>query len=292
MNDRLPAWRRASSLARVVDLRYPSNRFAALAAMVAFTASLVTSAATATGLAIGPGLRNAAGIFLGWAIARELDPDRARSARYGVFVALPLLFLGVPGLAPLGAVLLAVRIILRSTGLPPTPLDLAGVVALAAASASTGPGVVPAFGLAAALVWDTVLPEPGGVRERFTASLTAVAAFAGTILSGALLSWEAPTILQGAVLGLAVLATTQLRREQPDAVADATRDRLMGARLTAARVLAAAVVISAFLTSGGDVAPALAPGVGALVGVAITRRHLDSRLSVEDTPSPEKAQQD
>ena len=55
------------------------------------------------------------GTFLGWAIARELDPDRPWSAGVAAVLAFVVSFIGDPMLAVAGVALLASRIAVRST---------------------------------------------------------------------------------------------------------------------------------------------------------------------------------
>ena len=126
---------RISSTGRPLSFKYPTNRaiifiiasvfiFGTLTKLVAgdsFTASIAWAFGAATAL------------FFAWALARELDPDGNASAFIATaFMFVALFFADLPALLALFWFLLIIRILNRITGVVPKPLDLAGVVVLAA----------------------------------------------------------------------------------------------------------------------------------------------------------------
>lgn len=122
-----------TAVGRLLDTRYPTNL------AIAIVSTLVTVAGAAwqwlggTTLLDGAlwGISAGLAVFLAWALARELDPDHDRSAFVGaglVLVALP--FLGLPQLLPLFWIIVAIRIVNRTVGLPARPLDSLALVGL------------------------------------------------------------------------------------------------------------------------------------------------------------------
>jgi hypothetical protein len=130
---------RATGLYRKVDLTYPSNRLAVIVSIMA--ATLVAIVTRDLPLAILCG----ATTFSAWALGRELDPDRPRTANLStITVALVLGVVALAGLLILKDVLLGVmitgsmmvtaRLMTRSTGLAATALDAAALFAVALGS--------------------------------------------------------------------------------------------------------------------------------------------------------------
>jgi len=122
-----------TAIGRPVDPRYPTNLAIAIVTLLVTVAGAawrwLEGAALLDGAAWGIGAGLA--VFLAWALARELDPDHDMSAFVGaglVLVALP--FLGLPQLLPLFWMMLAVRIVNRTVGLPARPLDSLAVLGL------------------------------------------------------------------------------------------------------------------------------------------------------------------
>ena len=78
------------------------------------------------GLAFNAGV----GSFLGWALAREIDPDRPNSAALsGALTGAAIALGGASLLLPVALILVTARVLHRSTGLPPTLLDLVALIA-------------------------------------------------------------------------------------------------------------------------------------------------------------------
>lgn len=218
------------------------------------------------------------GIFLSWAIARELDPDNNFPAGMAAFVGGGLMTLGlsgdhVSGTASLGAVtavLFAIRIVTRTTGLAPSLLDNIWIVGLCAYSASTKPGLLAAIGLALALGIDTVLEKPAPRMAIITAVLAILAAgyaYATPSATPGWRSWEASEI---AILAVGVAATLGIRNLQPSSIADHTGETLFLSRLGAGRRLAAGLALAACVFSGGFGVSALSPLWAAAICVGIS----------------------
>lgn len=264
-----------SSLWRELSVRNPNHLLIGAGSALAF----VVAAATALGdgvermEAIAVGVNVAVMVFLAWAAGRELDPDDSRSAFVAAVLA-SLLLIG--GSGPAGAmvgILLALRIVTRSTGKAPSRLDLVLILPLAAAFAWLPRGWVGGAAMAAALVWDTRLPRPGGRRNLLGAAgalgvALAVAFLRDTFGAG----FQTPSALDWAAVAGAAVAFPAMRQYAPRATGDRSRARLAPERLRAGRLLGLGSGLAAFAWFGGA-AVGLLPGLWAsLIGVAVYDR--------------------
>ncbi len=133
-----PAMQRMTGLARMVDPTVPGNRNAIIGGVLALVGYIVVAllGETSSEDAFIDGGLFALGVFLAWALAREIDPDRQHSGTLAmVGAALSMAVMGIPSLLALAGVMLGARILLGSTGLSLTygdALSLAGVAGLAA----------------------------------------------------------------------------------------------------------------------------------------------------------------
>jgi hypothetical protein len=259
---------RWSSLGRDIDPRVPSNR---LAVAGAFTAAVVAGLAGLFGPEIGLSPVSAAiGVFLSWAIARELDPDHPAAAAIALPVSLVLLIvLGPSSLLVSTGVLLGMRMTAGTVGTPLRPLDIVGIVAL---SALLGTGMIGIVGVAAMGV-GVLVDEPN--RKRAIAIVASSATvFVGVLLiSGVERAWTVPdaagwgTLVIGAVATLLVIPAAS-----PTSSTDRSTDVLPRGRVTAARVAAGIAVPVGFLLAGGAGIAALAgTATAALIGTGIRR---------------------
>jgi hypothetical protein len=153
--------RRFTAIGRPLDPEWASNRAVMVLIPVGGIAAWAWSAfGDGAAAPLAAGVSGALAVLLGWALAREVAPDRHGAA----FVSLAFTWLVVvvePRASLLQAALALVlaRIVNRSTGLPPTPLDTVTAVGLAAwAVVASGN---PFLGVAAhlAFVADAALPK-------------------------------------------------------------------------------------------------------------------------------------
>lgn len=266
-----------TGLGRHLDVRLLSNRVAvavtALVGVVAFAARWVFVAdfdLLADGYAAGA---TAVGVFLAWAAARELDPDRPGVATIAMVVAAGLALLGSPAPAVVGIALLAFRILVGSVGTRLRPADIA-VLLGAAAYAGTRPEAWPA---AAALVVATAMTRP--TRNAALPIGLGAAAILGALVSSAAPAFAAPSATTLALLGVTAAATAlSWRVPAVGSTDDRGVKRISTGSVVAARLLAAAVVVVTATFSGGAVA--VTPIVASLAAVALPLRHTA-------TPSPE-----
>ena len=124
-----------SALVRPLDPRYPTN----LAVIILLPIAGIIGAVVALALGregwklVGAALGGAGAAFGGWALARELAPDHNPAAfvSMGLAYATWILLDHTSVMLLLLAVML-VRLINRSVGIPPQPLDYGGVAGLLA----------------------------------------------------------------------------------------------------------------------------------------------------------------
>ena len=257
-----------SSLSRAVDPRYPSNRLVIAGALIA---GVATALANLFGLDTGLGPFSAAvGVFLAWAIARELDPDYSVSAAVAMPASLVLLLaIGPASLLVSMGVLLGVRLVAGTVGAPLRPLDIIGVVGLAAFLGTNPIGVV---GLGA-MVIGIVVDEPRRNRA-FLITASAGAAFVAAVLvSGLERTWTTPDTAEWIALVIAVVATVLvIPAALPTSPTDLHTGRVLRGRVTAARVVAGSAVVAGFALAGGAGIAALAgTAAAALAGTGIRR---------------------
>lgn len=132
--------------------------------------------------AVLQGLGAGLAVFLAWALGRELDPDHDPSALLASGFSFASFFIwGVPGLLILFWLLMAVRMINRTTGLAPTILDSLVFLGIGLWMSYQGNWMV---GLLTPIVFllESLLPQ-GKKLQFFFAALAAV-------LSGAALIWN------------------------------------------------------------------------------------------------------
>lgn len=259
---------RPSSLGRDIDPRVPSNRLAIAGAL---TAALVAGLAGLLDLGAGPSPVSAAiGVFLSWAIARELDPDHPVAAAVALPVSLMLLMLvGPSSLIVSTGVLLGLRMTAGTVGTPLRLLDIAGIVGL---SALLGTSVVGIVGVAAMGV-GVLVDEPRWTRATAIVAGAASAFTAAALFSGVDRIWTTPSTLGWVTLIAGIVATLSLiPAVAPASSTDRTPARLLQGRVTAARTVAGITVVAAFALAGGSGVAALAGTVtAALAGTAIRR---------------------
>lgn len=253
---------------RSIDLRRGSNVFAILAPLAA---ALVVYAVDPNDLrrAVSTGLAT----FAVWAIARELDPDRPRSAVLAA-VAAPAaaLALGTPAPAPLFLVMVTLRILVRSTGFPPKTTDLAVLVVAAVAFGDTPWGWAAGILLAFAMVRDAALPGDPPPNVGLWGAALAVGVTARVALSESLGAWEQPEPAGLVVLAAGLAGAVVVVRPIPVlAVADWTKVSLDPSRLREASLFGILAGTLSAVAAGGPGIVAIAPLLLTYAAVAAVR---------------------
>jgi hypothetical protein len=264
-----------TSLGRVpFDPRYPTNlAIGALSLVVTIAGTLWR---LLSGLAllesalwgIGAGLV----VFLTWALGRELDPDHDLSAFVGAgLVLIALLFLDIPALLVILWLLMVLRLVNRTVGLPAKPLDSLAVFGLGAWLTWQGEWMAGLI-TAAAFLLDGLLSAP--LRTHLLVSgLALVATLILSIFHGDMAMESGPIMLVvvfsigAAGLFLPVIVTTR----RVEAVCDATGEVLNPRRVQAAQVLALLTALLFAWRAGASGMVALLPLWVAMVGVGLYR---------------------
>ncbi len=263
-----------TALGRPLDPRYPTNRAIAVLALVVAIAGTILGLLSGAGLldsalwGIGAGLV----VFLTWALGRELDPDHDLSAFLGAGLALiALLLFDSPALLVVFWLLLLLRIVNRTAGLPAKPLDSLAVLGLGAWLAWQGYWMVGLV-TAVAFLLDGLLSPP--LRTQlFVSGLAFVATVVLSVFHGDIAMETGPTtvviISSVGMAGLFLVVIVTSRELQ--AVGDATGKPLNPRRVQAAQVLALLVALLFAWWAGASGVVALLPLWAAMIGVGLYR---------------------
>jgi hypothetical protein len=264
-----------TSLGRVpIDPRHPTNlAIGALAlgttlAIVAFRYHSGEALMESAAQGIGAGFF----VFLTWALGRELDPDHDLSSFVGTgLVLVALWFVGAPSFTLILWLLVVLRIVNRTVGLPAQTLESIAVLGFGAWLAWQGhwwAGLVTA----AAFLLDGLLSAP--LRYNLAAAgLSFGATLALSVLRGEAVREAGPTMFAVvaasgiALLFLVVIATSR----EVDAVGDATGERLDARRVQAAQGLALFTALLTVWWSGIPILVSLLPLWAAMLGAGLYR---------------------
>jgi hypothetical protein len=257
-----------------IALSYRTNRaIAALTTVVAIAGAMLhllkgTAPLESVLWGIGAGLA----VFLTWALGRELDPDHDLSAFVGAgLVLIVLLLVGATSLLLILWLLLVLRLVNRTTGLPAKPLDSLGVLGLGAWLTWQGywmMGLVTSV----AFLLDGLLSPPLR-RQLLVSSLALLATVILSIFHGGMAMESGPTMLVVvfsivvAGLFLPVIAITR----EVEAVGDATGEVLNPRRVQAAQVVALLTAILFAWWAGASGLITLLPLWAAMIGVGLYR---------------------
>jgi hypothetical protein len=260
-----------TALARPVDPRYPTNLAIAVLSLVVVLAAAAwrwsTGAAPLGSILWGIN----AGLvpFLTWALGRELDPDHDLSAFVGAALALvALFFVEFPSLFAMVWLLLLLRVVNRTVGLPATLFDTLTVLGLGIWLTWQGEWMA-GLATALALLLDGLLPP--ALRRHLIA---AVLALGGTVVI-LVVHGAAPEGFSSLEMGIPALVTAVLflvvivmsRRVQ--ALGDVTGEPLRVERVQAAQGLALLTAVLYGVWSGSAGVLALLPLWAAMAGGGI-----------------------
>jgi hypothetical protein len=259
---------------RTLDPHYPTNLAIALLSiavtLAAAAARLIggTPITQSVAWGVGAGLS----VFFAWSLSRELDPDNELSAFVGTgLVIVALLFFDLPSLTALLWLMLALRMVNRTTGLRARPLDSLAVLGLGGWLTWQGHWIAGLI-TAAAFLLDGLLSRP--LRYHlFFSGLVFVATAVVAILRGNVPTWAGPAMPVAilsvcvATLFLFVIATSCHVRT----VGDATGRLLNPRRVQAAQVLALLAALLFAWWDGASGMVAVLPLWAAMTGVGIFR---------------------
>jgi hypothetical protein len=270
----MPRLKDVTHVGRTVDPRHPNTRIALLAAA---GAAAVVFALDSTDLrrAFSTGLAT----FAAWAIARELDPDRPRSAIVAaLLVPIAVLTLGTPTPAPLYITVVTTRILTRTTGLAPKTTDLAVLTVAAIAVADTPAGWAASILLAFAMVRDAALPGEPPPNAGLWGAALAVGVTIRVALADGLGAWDIPTTVSLAVFAAGLAGAVVVLRPTPVlSLGDYTKLALEPARLREGALFGILTGIVTFVAAGDAGIVAISPLFGCFAAVAAIRLLDDAR---------------
>ena len=261
-----------SSIGRALDLTYPTNRAIAVVTLLVTVGGLVwqSSAGVPWFASATWGVQAGLTVFLAWAVCRELDPDHPVAAFPAAGLALvAVLSWGLPKLTAVLWLVILVRVVNHSTGLPAGLLDALGLVGLAgwlSVEASWSYGFITALGF----ILDSQLPEPS--RRQLLFGLLSFIVTGLVAVLGLAPLWQGLSVRAGlVVVGLSLLfLPVILSASSLDSVGDEAGEPLTPARVQAAQVLALSAGVVAALLDGPGALVTLAPLWASVLGASLT----------------------
>ena len=255
-----------------VDPSYPTNLvIAALALIVAIGGAighLLSGAALLESILWGI----SAGLlpFLTWALGRELDPDHDLSAFVGAgLVLFAFLLPATPSLLVIFWLLVVLRIVNRSVGLPAKPWDSLGILGLGAWLTWQGYWIAGLI-TAVAFLLDGLLSPPLR-RHLFFSGLSLVTTVVLAVVYGDMTMENGPTlpVVLAPVLTTGLFLVVILTTRRVQAVGDATGKVLNARRVQAAQVLALLTVLVFTWWYGASGLLTMLPLGAAMIGVSL-----------------------
>jgi len=261
-----------TTVGRPIDLRYPTNRAIAVGSLlVMFGAVILQRAAGGTWTESTLwGTQAGLSVFLAWALCRELDPDHNGSAFLAAGLCLGGLVLwGLPRLMVVFWLIVVLRVVNRTMGVPAGVLDSLGMLGLGiwlSLQGNWGYGIITSF----AFFLDSRLPDraPG---QLIFALLGIAVTVAATIVGGDLL-WDGGPHLGGTLIALTVsiLFLPVIRDARSlKAVGDQTGKRLEPHRVQAAQLIALIIGVKTAFLGGIPALGALIPVWAAVLGASV-----------------------
>jgi len=263
-----------SGLGRPLDPEWATNRVVlALVPVAGLVGVLWAWPGPGTGGVITTGLTAAGAAFGGWALGREVDPDRQGAAFAGMALAF-LAGLVVPdgSLLLLFTALMLVRVVNRTTGMAATVLDDALVVGLVVWCVFSTSNALVALVAGVAFALDATLRSPefekGPPRHWAVAVIMLLVAL--WVGSAAPWAWPAATTVMAAGLVVAVFSAHAVSTREITSRCDRTETRLSLTRVRAGMMIALGIATST-IPFGDPGIRAGAPLWATLAGVAIWR---------------------
>lgn len=257
---------RVTGLYRRVDLAYPSNRLAVIVSVVASTLVAIITRNVSMAILCG------ATTFSSWALGRELDPDRSRTANLSaITVGLMLNVLALNGrlifqdtlLGALvtGALMVMARVMTRSTGLAATTLDAAALLAVGLSTGLVNPHV--AMILVAVATLGIILDR--AFEHHPYLSNWCWFGFASLALTALYFLWSSGTwlVLTGIVFAVGTLNFVLALRSTPNSRSD------IGTRLEPSRLAMTCMLV--FLAATGLASQGLPVAILGLLAVGLWR---------------------
>lgn len=261
-----------TTVGRPIDLSYTTNRAIAVVSLVVMVGSALLQRLLGASWIQSAlwGAQAGLSVFLSWALCRELDPDHALAAFVAAGLVLGgLLVWGLPQFSVLLWLILILRVINRTMGLPAGILDSLAVLGLGIWLSLQGNwayGIVTVF----AFLLDSQLPIRAP-RQLVFAVLGVVGTTTAAILAGEL-PWDGGLSLLGALIVLGASASfvpVIVESQDVTSVGDQTGEPLEPVRVQAAQVLALFVGLETAFLGGIPALGSLMPLWAAVLGASL-----------------------
>lgn len=261
--------RNFTSIGRPIDFNYPTNR--AIAIIAASVALLGTILKWTTDLPLLWGFSAGLTVFLTWAICREIDPDYDLSAFVAVgFALMGLLLWGLPDLGTLFWLLLTLRVVNRTTGLPATFFDSLAVLVFGGWLSFQGNWGISIL-TAVAFFLDAQL-RSGNPQQRLFAILSGIISVIALALGSHGIGANDVPLALGVALGCSICFWPVFTASQTMAtIADNTGAPLDGNRIQSGQILALIAGTEVALWQGIPGLAAMMPLWSAVLGAATYR---------------------
>jgi hypothetical protein len=268
MNHPLPL--RWTSIPRDIDPKLASHRaILSISAAAVGVGGLVAWVGGGLSLwqALLRGISVGVATFLSWVIARELDPDQARSALIGLPLAAAIVIAaGAPEWLALFWVIICLRIVNRSTGLAAKPFDSLLLLGLGLA---VGWRMSALFVVLAAIALGCdAFIQPGHRVHRALSVFLLLIGLVSIVIWPPAGSALALTGWSGAAFALVIYGGWTVIQPAVESVGDYSGETLAMARLRAAQWLAAAVMLAGLAAIGASAMVSFSSLLAAMLGVA------------------------
>ena len=261
-----------SSFARVIDPRYPTNLAILVIAFLSsgglFAFSLVAGASLIP--AVTAAFILGVSVFLTWAVGREIDPEHELASFVGLFLIIPgYWFLGAPELIMVLTMLLLLRMLNRSTGLPPKLLDSISIILLGSLLILRGEWIF-GFLCAAAFLLDSRLAD-SIKRHLLFAGIMAALTIAGLFISKPEFpKFEfTPGQLIFVIVSVLLYFPLVLHSRNVDVICDFQPERLNPIRVQIGQIFAISSVVLVWLFAATPGITSIFPLWGSILGVSI-----------------------
>jgi hypothetical protein len=273
-----------SSIGRPLDIKYKTNKAIVIITIANFFIGFLFFGLKQLELlnVFFGGIIFGLSFFICWAISREIDPDNPISAFIGL---IPLFFLLLfyqnPDLIILFWLLLSLRIINRTTGLPATKLDSIGLLIF---GLLLGYYINWIFGFLTGLVLFLDLKLIDGRKfQLFLSSITILFSFILFIFSNRDLELISFGIFESAILLSVsiIFFTFSLAQKKISSIGDQTNEKLELSRIRAAQifVLIVILILSFFTKNFYNILPLWCSVVGVIINQflkIITNKNFES----------------
>lgn len=269
-----------TGLGRPLDLTMTSNRVAVVGSSIAGALGVLFSWLSVGELGLLSAASVAIGVFLAWALVREIDPDNGSAPYLAMVIAGILGLISAPAALVVAVLLLTTRVLTGTVGTSLRPFDLVVLVALAG-YAGTQPVAWPIVGLLAYAIL-----RSRNVRARITAAAVVAVAVTTALLFVPDLAPAMPGLGTWAVLiVLTAFGWRSIRSGRVESKADS------GAPISSVGVSVARLSLLTAIGTGAVMAPEsalsdLSPAVAAFAAMALWPRRVVAPAETLDEPVP------